>query len=66
MARLVIPRESIPNPENTTFYVRFRIVSEDKNRVSAWTPIFETTSEYIYSIPSIGYASDILASQVFS
>lgn len=26
------------------YYIRFRIISEDRNRVSAWTPIF-TISE---------------------
>jgi len=26
------------------YYIRFRIVSEDKNRVSAWTSIFTTSA----------------------
>lgn len=68
--KIIIPRESLPNPENTTFHVRFRVTSEDKNRVSAWTPVFSVTSDFIYVTPDpnrpIGYLSDILATQVFS
>lgn len=64
--RVIIPRGDLPNPEGQTFYVRFRIVSQDRNRVSAWTPIFEVTSEYAYVQPTNGFVSDILATQVFS
>lgn len=26
------------------YYIRFRIISEDRNRISAWTPIFTISS----------------------
>lgn len=67
---VIIPREELPNPENQTFYIRFRIISQDRNRISAWSPIFETYSQVVYVTPDpnrpIGYVSDILATQVFS
>jgi hypothetical protein len=44
MAKLVIKKEdlTLASPE-TDVYLRFRIVSTDLNRVSAWTPIFAVT-----------------------
>lgn len=64
MAKLIIPKEKIPNvpDHNSKVYVRYRITSEDKNRVSAWTPIFvvdrpqvfieltETDSSFIFTM----------------
>jgi hypothetical protein len=49
--RIIIPRESLPAPETATgFYqIRYRIVSDDKNRISAWTPIFTIDPQYIYT-----------------
>jgi hypothetical protein len=40
----------------STVYVRYRLVSEDKNRFSAWTPIFSLT-------PSMTYISDLTATK---
>ena len=38
---LRIPRNQLPPVESDNIYsVRFRVISEDKNRVSHWSPIF--------------------------
>jgi len=38
---LRIPRNQLPPVESDNVYsVRFRVISEDKNRVSHWSPIF--------------------------
>ena len=38
--------------DQSTVYIRYRLVSEDKNRFSAWTPIFSLT-------PNMTYVNDI-------
>ena len=50
MAKIIIPKEKLPNvSDNNAFvYVRFRLTSEDRNRVSAWTPIFEVAKPEIF------------------
>lgn len=52
MAKLVIPVNDLPAPSmmNSTYEVRFRITSEDRNRVSAWTPIFTVDPELQYFV----------------
>lgn len=52
MAKLVIPINDLPAPSMTTstYEVRFRVVSDDKNRVSSWTPIFTIDPELTYSV----------------
>lgn len=49
--KIIIPRESLPAPETATgFYqIRYRIVSDDKNRISAWTPIFTIDPQFVYT-----------------
>jgi hypothetical protein len=38
---LRIPRNQLPPVESNNVYsIRFRVISEDKNRVSHWSPIF--------------------------
>ncbi len=51
--KIVIPKESLPNliAGETQCFLRFRIVSEDRNRVSAWTPIFGVTPTQAWSAP---------------
>ena len=42
---LRIPRNQLPPVESSNVYsVRFRVISEDKNRVSHWSPIFVVDS----------------------
>lgn len=42
--RVVIPRsELIPVDGNNQYLVRFRVLSDDRNRFSEWSPIFAVT-----------------------
>lgn len=41
MSKLIIPRSELPAVgKNGVYTMRFRIVSDDRNTFSAWTPIF--------------------------
>jgi hypothetical protein len=48
--RIIIPREDLPNISSATgsYSVRYRIISQDRNRLSYWSPIFETIPETTY------------------
>ena len=48
--KLVIASADLPNiiAGQTQVFIRFRVVSEDKNRSSAWTPIFSVTPSTPY------------------
>ncbi len=50
MATLRIPKSQLPaiSPEEKSFFVRFRLVSQDKNRFSYWSPIFQVEEEIDY------------------
>jgi hypothetical protein len=54
--KVVIPKSTLPNvtPDNK-YFVRYRIVSQDKNRVSAWSPTFELNA----IAPTLLSASDV-------
>lgn len=42
--RVLITSEELTNlglDANPKLYIRYRLISEDRNRFSAWTPIFE-------------------------
>ena len=41
--KVTVPLQSLPdlNPGQTKYLVRFRLVSDDKNRVSHWSPTQE-------------------------
>jgi|694.fasta_scaffold00107_86 hypothetical protein len=40
--KVVIPKSTLPSVTlDNKYFVRYRIVSQDKNRVSAWSPTFE-------------------------
>ena len=40
--KITIPKSELPSisGQNFTYNVRYRVVSEDKNRISHWSPIF--------------------------
>lgn len=45
MAKIVItPEQLAAIASGPNYYVRFRVVSEDRNRYSAWTPVFTVSS----------------------
>ena len=51
--KAIIQKQSLPpiNSDTVAYAVRYRIVSEDKNRISHWSPIFVTSSVAIESVP---------------
>lgn len=64
--KIIIPRESLPAPDtqNGYYQIRYRIVSDDRNRISAWTPIFTVDPELIYTVSgsmSVNKASGIVS-----
>ena len=50
--KAIIPKSSLPaiNSNTAGYSVRYRIVSEDKNRTSHWSPIFDTNAVVIESV----------------
>ena len=50
--KAIIPKSSLPaiNSNTSGYAVRYRIVSEDKNRTSHWSPIVDTNSVQIQSV----------------
>lgn len=39
--KVIIPKSSLPSvTESNQYLVRYRIVTEDRNRVSGWSPVF--------------------------
>ena len=53
---LRIPKNELPPVESSNVYsVRFRVVSEDKNRVSHWSPIF-----IIDSVTPVAVSGDLV------
>jgi len=63
--KIVIPKGDLPNliAGETQCFLRFRIVSEDKNRVSAWTPIFGITPTVPYTNAITTLQSDMATAQ---
>lgn len=63
--KIIIPKEQLPNliAGETLCFLRFRIVSEDKNRVSAWTPIYGITPTVPYTNAITTLQSDVSALQ---
>ena len=62
--QLRIPRNELPPVESDNVYsVRFRVISEDKNRFSHWSPVYLLVPEYTYVPGTIEYNS---ANQVAS
>lgn len=53
MATLRVPKSQLPaiSPEEKSFFVRFRLVSQDKNRFSYWSPIFQV--EEVVDYPQV-------------
>lgn len=52
--RVIIPANELPSliAGETDVFMRFRIVSSDRNRISAWSPIFSAT-------PTVPFVNDI-------
>ena len=50
--KITVKKESLPPIDSDTaaYAVRYRIISEDKNRTSPWSPIFVTNSVAVQSV----------------
>lgn len=55
MASVVIKKEELPavNTGTKSYLIRYRIISNDKNRASYWSPIFEVSSAPIFTSQTI-------------
>lgn len=45
LPKIVIPADSLPDPTQYDSFFRLRIVSEDRNRFSAWSVIIDVPNE---------------------
>jgi hypothetical protein len=52
--RIVIPRDRLPeiNSFTKSYAVRFRLITEDRNKLSYWSPIFSIPSNLLYDFNS--------------
>lgn len=49
--KVIIPKSSLPAVTNDNKHlVRYRIVSEDRNRVSGWSPIFQLDAKPVETV----------------
>jgi hypothetical protein len=48
--KIIIPKEAFQNISvyNPSHQIRYRIISEDRNRVSAWSPIYSVDPEVVF------------------
>jgi hypothetical protein len=61
MPRVVVPVDQLPPTSSSAQHVvRFRIISEDRNRISDWSPIFVLDS--IGQVPSASVAYKLIES----
>jgi len=53
MPRVVIKKSELPpiSGENNSYVLRFRLVSQDRNRTSFWTPIYEVDVPETTTVP---------------
>jgi len=55
--KVIIPKSSLPSVnENNEHLIRFRIVSEDRNRYSQWSPIYLVSGTAIQEIDADSFA----------
>lgn len=64
MAKLTIPSENLPpvNAAEKAYFVRYRIISEDRNRFSHWSPIYKVPFNFTFSVlsASVVYANNLV------
>ncbi len=48
--KLIVPKEQFPDPSiyNPKYPTRFRLISEDRNSISAWSPIYNVDPEIFF------------------
>lgn len=49
--KAIVPKESLPPVDSETagYVVRYRIISEDKNRTSHWSPVYLIQPDYTFT-----------------
>jgi hypothetical protein len=54
MAKIIIKKENLPaiNSETESYSVRYRLTTEDRNRFSYWSPIYDVPVDVNYSLVS--------------
>lgn len=52
MAKLIIPKNSLPpiNAEQSSYFVRFKIITDDKNLSSYWSNIYKIEVSNLYVV----------------
>jgi len=55
MPKIVIPKSELPalNGDTQSYFVRFRITTEDRNNSSYWSPIFQLSASVGYTPTSL-------------
>lgn len=58
MPKLIIPKSSLPplNGDSESYFVRFRLIGEDRNNFSYWSPIFEIPVTISHTVGSVELA----------
>lgn len=64
MPKIIIKKEDLPaiNAKEKSYFVRYRIISEDRNRLSYWSPIFKIPIDFNYTSQelSAAYSSGVV------
>lgn len=64
MSTVTIKRSELPpiNSETESYLIRYRIISNDKNRASYWSPIFEisSTPDFTIQTPTVKSQFDLI------
>lgn len=69
MPKLIIPKDALPkiNPNTESYFVRFRLNSDNKNTSSYWSPVFEIETSVFHNIVdgSLTYIGDNTISAIW-
>jgi hypothetical protein len=63
--KITIPKEQLPSllAGQTDCFIRYRLISQDRNRLSAWTPVFNATPTVPFTDLIGGIQADITTLQ---
>lgn len=64
MSKLTISSVNLPpvNAQEKAYFVRYRIISEDRNRFSYWSPIYKIPFNFVFTTlsASVTYANNLI------
>ena len=65
MPKIVIPKESLPpiSVDDDGYNIKFRLISQDRNRTSYWTPLYTIAAQ---PPTQISYGLNITSSNVYT